>query len=197
MRKLSVTTGRSNFCLVKEFSGFTLRSDKVLDFEYEKHDQFYHLEANSNRVFLCQFCHLAPDEKNVLPDEAEKTCPKKRLRVTSSLESPSMDSKFGRINQVHTDSLNGSVSKEYSDRSAKRKVRESISSVKNPRLKQFSPAHSISSTPLQQFFIPIIFAISLVCLYNIIHYCCHSDSMANVIAISLSLLIIACFNIWK
>ena len=110
-----------------------------------------------------------------------------RRRVTSSLEVLDNRSQSGDLIEVHFDSLTWSISKEYSDRSTKRKVREFISSSENPKLNESS---FLSSGPLLQLSIPIVLIIFLSSLLCILRYCCDDDTLTNCIVISLLIIAI-------
>ena len=177
-------------CLVKKFSGFSMKS-KNFDFQFEQHDI-----SAGGEVNVCTFCHLPLDFPNgastsltSLPEPSCKPGPNKRRLINSSLEISAKKS----LIEVQTDSLTFSSSTsrskdvELSDPSVRRKYREIISTVRNPRATVSS--HFAENPNFTRSSVIVVLLIILLC-YLILCYCC-DGSVANGIAITVMLLIVS------
>ena len=166
---------------------------KNVDFQFEQHDLSAGGEFN-----VCTFCHLPLDfpsgaspSLTSLPEPSCKPGPNKRRLVNSSLEISAKKS----LIEVQTDSLTLSSSSrskdvEFSDKSVRRKDREIISTVRNPRatVNSHFPENSNFSWSFSSWVLLSLMLISL-CYIILCFYC--DGSVANGFAITVLLLIVS------
>ena len=190
IEKLIKNSWKIKLCIVKEFSGFSMKSKNV-EFKFEQHD----ISAGGELGLCCVFCHLPldfpPGVSPFLPEPSCRPGPKKRRLVNSSLEIAVKKS----LIEVQTDSLTLSSSSrskdvEFSDKSVRRKDREIISTVRNPRatVNSHFPENSNVSWSFSSWVLLSLMLISL-CYIILCFYC--DGSVANGFAITVLLLIVS------
>ena len=190
IQKLIRNCWKIKLCLVKEFSGFYMKS-KNFDFQFEQHDI-----SAGGEVNVCMFCHLPLDfptgASDSLPAPSCKPGPNKRRLVNSSLEISAKRS----LTEVQTDSLTRSSTSrsrskdvEFFEPSVRRRDGEIISTVRNPR--ETVSSHFPENSNFSRSFIFLVLLLILILLcYLILCYCC-DGSVANGIAITVMLLIVS------
>ena len=174
---------------------------KNFDFQFEQHDLSAGGEFN-----VCTFCHLPLDfpsgaspSLTSLPEPSCKPGPNKRRLVNSSLEISTKKS----LIEVQTDSLtllsSSSTSRskdlEFSDKSVRRKDREFISTVRNPRATVSSHFPEDSNFTRSSIILVLLLILILLGYLFLCYYC--DGSVANSIAITVILLIVSGFLVKK
>ena len=186
IEKLVKNCWKIKLCLIKEFPGVYMKS-KHFDFQFEQHDEH-----------VCTFCDLRIDSPSGVPPSSlpEPSCrpgPNKRRLVNSSLEISAKKS----LNEVQTDSLTllSSTSRskdlEFSERSVRRKDREIISTVRNPRetvSSHFPENFNFTWSSNFLVFLLLLLLIIISLRYLILCYC-DDVSVANAITVVMLLIV--------